>query len=158
MAEGVSIAEAARRLGVSADTVRRRLHSGTLPGHKEATPQGYVWRVDLPGAHVPPTQPPMQQEGDTITRALVDMLRTQLAEKDRQLAERAREVEQLHVLLQNTQRLIPAAAPETPQGAARPAEDKSPAERAIASLRGAQRVSRASETRPPWWMRLLRGK
>src|SRR5215218_684924 len=48
MAERVSIKEAAERLGVSQDTMRRRLKSGELAGEREKTPQGFVWRVELP--------------------------------------------------------------------------------------------------------------
>src|SRR5215212_5855918 len=50
----VSIQEAAARLGVSVDTVRRRLKRGELTGEREPTPQGFVWRVALPiGGHAP---------------------------------------------------------------------------------------------------------
>ena len=44
----VSIKVAAERLGVSQDAVRRRLKNGELVGEKETTPQGFVWRVELP--------------------------------------------------------------------------------------------------------------
>jgi len=43
----VPIAEAARRLGVSMDTVRRRLKRGELPSERRETPQGFVWWVNL---------------------------------------------------------------------------------------------------------------
>jgi len=57
-AERVSIKEAAERLGVSADTVRRRLKRGELAGEREKTPQGFVWRVELPveARIVPPAE------------------------------------------------------------------------------------------------------
>jgi hypothetical protein len=48
MIERVSIKEAAERLGVSQDTIRRRLKSGELAGEREKTPQGFVWCVELP--------------------------------------------------------------------------------------------------------------
>jgi len=56
--ERVSIADAAERLGVSVDTVRRRLKRGKLSGEKEETPQGFVWRVELPveARIVPPAE------------------------------------------------------------------------------------------------------
>ena len=44
----VSIKVAADRLGISPDAVRRRLKNGELVGEKETTPQGFVWRVELP--------------------------------------------------------------------------------------------------------------
>ena len=52
----VSIKVAAERLGISQDAVRRRLKSGELIGEKEATPQGFVWRVELP-ADTPEVEP-----------------------------------------------------------------------------------------------------
>ena len=68
--EHVSIAEAAERLGVSADTVRRRLKRGELTGEQETTPQGFVWRVALPIAEGAP-EPPGAAEtpGDAIELA-----------------------------------------------------------------------------------------
>ena len=48
MTERVSIKEAAERLGVSQDTIRRRLKHGELAGERAKTPQGFVWRVELP--------------------------------------------------------------------------------------------------------------
>jgi len=52
----VSIKVAADRLGISQDAVRRRLKSGELVGEKETTPQGFVWRVELP-ADTPEVEP-----------------------------------------------------------------------------------------------------
>ncbi len=52
----VSIKVAADRLGVSQDAVRRRLKNGDLVGEKETTPQGFVWRVELP-ADTPEVEP-----------------------------------------------------------------------------------------------------
>lgn len=46
--ELVPIAEAARRLGVSADTVRRRLKRGELEGEQHPTAQGFTWLVAMP--------------------------------------------------------------------------------------------------------------
>ena len=46
--ERVPIKEAAERLGVSPDTIRRRLKAGELTGEREKTAQGFIWRVVLP--------------------------------------------------------------------------------------------------------------
>ena len=43
----VSITEAAKRLGVSEKTVRRRLSGGALRGERVSRPQGYTWAVHL---------------------------------------------------------------------------------------------------------------
>lgn len=46
--ELVPLREAARRLGVSADTIRRRLKSGELHGEKHRGRQGDAWLVAVP--------------------------------------------------------------------------------------------------------------
>lgn len=80
----VTIPEAAERLGVSIDTVRRRLRSGKLTGDLV---EGR-WQVDMPD--------PVHTEdagGLTDPRDLViELLREQLTA-------RTREVQELHVLL-----------------------------------------------------------
>lgn len=126
MSRRVTIREAAEILGVSVDTVRRRLRGGMLEGERVETPQGYVWYVEIPDGVSPeqvPTQPPMQAN----VAEILAMLRQQLAVKDEQIGtqsqmmeamrqEHAREVEQLHVLLQtaqqNEQRLLSAGVIE----------------------------------------------
>jgi hypothetical protein len=44
----VSLRDAAESLGVSTDTVRRRLKRGELPGEQRSTPHGPSWFVLLP--------------------------------------------------------------------------------------------------------------
>jgi hypothetical protein len=118
----VSIDEAARLLGVSQDTIRRRIRNGELKAHQEARPQGFIWRVTLPDEelgsegqhHVGNTyvsselleslRDTIQRQDDTIAQ-----LRDQLEAKDRQLETRAREVQELHVLLQQFGTALPAA-------------------------------------------------
>jgi len=46
--QAVTIAEAASILGVSRDTVRRRLRSGALTGEQRPGPNGTTWYVTLP--------------------------------------------------------------------------------------------------------------
>src|SRR4051812_31956331 len=98
----VGIAEAAARLGVSVDTIRRRLRGGTLTAQRDNNGQ---WRIEVPD-HAPPMQParvhraappyavpkqPIQAPGDADghARELVDVLRAQVAdlqqERDRLL-------------------------------------------------------------------------
>jgi hypothetical protein len=98
----VPVAEAARRLGVTPDAVRRRLQRGTLAGEKRAG----VWQVA--GAALPPdttaTGPspgPRQDatgQGQDAPPALIDHLRAEVdylraelhAERERSAAERER--------------------------------------------------------------------
>jgi len=58
--ELVPMTEAARRLGVSVDTVKRRLKRGDLTGEQLPTPQGFTWLIAMPigsgSADTPPNQ------------------------------------------------------------------------------------------------------
>lgn len=77
----VSIREAADRLGVSIDTVRRRVRSGALPATKGSR-AGDPYVVHLDDGH---PEPPTTTEADVL-RELVAVLREQVAVKDREIA------------------------------------------------------------------------
>jgi len=111
----VTIQEAAQHLGVSQDTVRRRIRNEELQARQTPTPQGFRWVVELEGleeaaqaAPTPPHRPDIGQveDGQDI-RELVDALRSQLQSQEEELAARRREVQELHVLLQ--QKALPEA-------------------------------------------------
>jgi len=104
----VTIQEAAQRLGVSQDTVRRRIRKEELQAKQTPTPQGFRWVVELEGleedaqaAHTPPHRPGIgstqvkDDTNDANDGALMELLREQLQEKDRQISE-------LHRLLAQT--------------------------------------------------------
>ena len=97
VAMDVTITEAARRLGISERTVRRRLHNGDLPGRQLATPQGFVWTVEMPD-DVPDDQTNGKAADGELEalRELVAVLKDQVETKDQQIKE-------LHVLLQQAQ-------------------------------------------------------
>jgi hypothetical protein len=44
----VSMAQAASCLGVSVDTIRRRLHRGELQGKQKPISQGFAWLIEIP--------------------------------------------------------------------------------------------------------------
>jgi len=102
--EKVSVGEAARRLGVSTDTIRRRIGKGELLAHREPTPQGFRWEIELG----PDDQPLNSHEGNT--GALVTILQAQVQAQAEELDARRREVQELHVLLQTAQAAL--GAPE----------------------------------------------
>ena len=54
----LNVTAAAQHLGVSVETVRRRLRNGVLAGTRTATPTGHVWSVTLPVDAVPATATP----------------------------------------------------------------------------------------------------
>ena len=125
----VSLPVAARRLNVSEDTVRRRIHKGELAASQEATAQGFKWSVELAddvpaittaatqsapalgdvaaaGATVPRPDSRVVNPEDAIAdttaalRDLVQVIKAQLEMKDKQIGE-------LHILLQQAQKALP---------------------------------------------------
>jgi hypothetical protein len=125
--ELVPMAEAARRFGVTVETIKRRLQRGELQGHQQPRPQGFVWLIEMPeethNQGDTPTVTPSSSLSDTPSangevrrlEEMIEFLRQemqsknrQLETKDRQLEERAREVQELHVLLQRAQAALPA--------------------------------------------------
>jgi hypothetical protein len=107
-----TINDAAEILGVTERTVRRRLHNGELRGRQVTTPQGFTWIVELPDST--PDDNVSGQVSDQVeepnylailkeleaTKQLVLVLTNQVDTKDRQ-------IEQLHVLLQQSQAALP---------------------------------------------------
>jgi Tfp pilus assembly protein FimV len=131
--ESITIKEAAQRLALSELTIRRRLHTGLLTGHKEKTPQGFVWMVELPD-DVPGVETKKngnkeaedredqslaelvaalsarvegQQELIEALQSQIQAQKDQLEAKDKQIEARGREVQELHVLLQQAQAALP---------------------------------------------------
>ena len=126
----VSLPEAARRLNVSEDTIRRRIHKSELVASQEPTAQGFKWLVEVPeGISAATTATPdtttasrdgadTARQGDVrvatapdaiadttaALRDLVGVIKAQLEMKDRQISE-------LHVLLQQAQKALPAPKP-----------------------------------------------
>jgi excisionase family DNA binding protein len=102
----VTIAEAAKLLRVSEHTVRRRVRNGELPSVQVARSQGYVWMIELPD-DAPADTPP---SGETAAlHQLIDSLNAQVDSLKEQLSSKDRQIEQLHVLLQQAQAALPAA-------------------------------------------------
>ena len=122
----VSIAEAGKILGVAEITIRRRLRSGEIKGHKRSTPQGYVWIVELSeedlqrnreheegnGEH--PSDPAEVEATDEtdFLRQMVEFLKEELKSRElswqQQSQAKDKQIEQLHVLLQQAQTALSA--------------------------------------------------
>lgn len=137
----VSVEEAARRLGLSSITVRRRLRRGQLEAVKIETPQGHQWLVQLAddggqadqapdhAATDQATTPPIEQvpATDALARELT-RLEAHNQDLRSQLDDRVREIERLHTILSQTVRALPVPEPqpvETPASATdRPIEQE----------------------------------
>ena len=100
-----TIAEAARLLQVSERTIRRRLHNGELKGSQVSNPGGFAWMVEVP-EDLPGVSPDHEEKAATM--ALIDRMADQIKSQQEQLAAKDRQIEQLHVLLQQAQAALPA--------------------------------------------------
>jgi hypothetical protein len=118
--ELVTMGEAAQRMGVSVDTVRRRLHRGELAGRLQPTLQSFTWLIEVPerfgsgltskaGAAGPafasastPAGVALPAGGVRALRALMDVLMHESDSRDRPLESKDCQTERVHVLLQQT--------------------------------------------------------
>jgi excisionase family DNA binding protein len=103
----VKVPEAARILGVSVDTIRRRIRSGTLNAVRKPTRSGHVWLVELPEGYSP------DSTVASIPAAGLEALRSEIG--DLRL-----EVRQLRELLERQARA--SAQPSRPAAATPPAK------------------------------------
>ena len=119
----VTLAEAAHHLGVSVDTVRRRLQKGELKGQQQARPQGFIWLIDIPEETEPSSSVAGSQVDAEVNsevslaacqaeisrlESMVAMLQDRVNAQQEELEARRREVQELHVLLQQAQAALPA--------------------------------------------------
>ena len=132
----VTVAEAAALLGVSVDTIKRRIRSGGLQGIRTARGRVLVAVPDyeaapqaVPAAPHDPVDAPQgvgQVQGSDVEHgALVERVAAITAERDwlRERVERAEsEREQLRILLSNAQQSLVRALHAAPQGAEVPPE------------------------------------
>jgi hypothetical protein len=119
----MNVVEAAQFLGVSTHTIKRRLKKGELKGEQRATPQGFVWLVEVADEPVVFDSAIADDSGaiPTATSAshfkeVIELLKSDLEERDKQISflkeeleSRRREIQELHVLLQQSQTALPAA-------------------------------------------------
>jgi len=92
----VGITEAAWILGVSSDTIRRRLKRGELEGTRMERPQGFVWAVRIDEREQPPMQLDMGDQVNVSTpMQLVEFLQEQLRTKDAHIGQLIHELGEL---------------------------------------------------------------
>ena len=146
--ERVDIAEAARRLGLTPDGVRKRVRRGTLPHVRQ---EGRIWVMlaadETPAETLSDTAKTGRDGADAVAadelRARVASLETELA-RTHEALRRAQEAEgeQRRIIAGLMQRLPELAAP-SPSSTA-PVESPTPAPPAVGPVPAAPR---------PWWRR-----
>ena len=116
MTTAFTIADAAQRLGISDHTVRRRIKAGELPARRDHTGRLWVTLADAdttaPASSATAPRAPDSAPDDqssAVYRELVASLQRQIETQALELDARRREVQELHVLLQQAQRALPAA-------------------------------------------------
>jgi excisionase family DNA binding protein len=110
----LSVAEAALRLGISKDALRRRIDRKSIKATKVADG---TWRVHLatdpPTPDATTTHTPDDKPRDTTpTTALLIEKDARIALLTDQLTTKDRQIHELHVMLQAVQRQLPATVPE----------------------------------------------
>ncbi len=146
MPESLPISEAAQRLGISVDALRKKIRRGTV----RAVKRDNRWYVEVPDVDTAQdsghaaSRPPLD---GAISRELVDMIRAELDAKNRQ-------IERLTVLLGNAQQtvqLLTASNTEAPESFGAVAGDGS-------RPRAGSDDSGTAQVRPrSWWRRLWEG-
>ena len=99
----VSISEAALRLGISRDTVRKQVKSGKLNGEKVQVPApgGYRWLIDLPDPNQDLEYPQKADMGEIAALGeLVRSLRSEIGLLEKQIEVKDQQINVLQTLLQ----------------------------------------------------------
>jgi outer membrane murein-binding lipoprotein Lpp len=81
---GTTVADAADALGITPESVRRRLRAGTLDGWQVDGPKGPEWRVTLPRAGTP--VPEVVEAPTADAHAIVGALRAHVADLQGEVA------------------------------------------------------------------------
>lgn len=154
----LTVAQAARRLGITEGAVRSRIKRGTLPTVKEGERVYVVWSGGTsPANHPPDADEPTGEP--SAQHELVEELREQVAYLRQQLeAEREAGRRKDHLLAAALERIPAIEAPrDEPGGPETDAEASEGAEPRSGTI-GPQTGAREPETaRRPWWLRWFGG-
>jgi transposase-like protein len=159
----VTIEAAARQLGISPATVRRRAKRGQLKAFKRELPTGFQWFVELP---IDQDEPAATQGAPAAIHdqaAEVRRLEEHVADLRRRTDDQAREIAELHRLLANQQQLLlmaPQAATQTATQTATQGVATQPGTHVASQVATQDEGTAQPELWPerrPWWQRLLWG-
>jgi hypothetical protein len=137
----VTIAEAAKCLGMSIDSIRRRIAKNELKARKVPSPHGEIYLVELPDDVAPPVESSDVAEVKEENLVALEAMKKTIAILETELDARRREVQELHVLLQQAQKQLPAGKPEDKKAEA--AADVPPS------------ASSTTSVKISWWKKLF---
>ena len=162
----VPIPEAARVLGVSIPTVKRRLKRGELAGERERTPSGFKWLVLLPlaeGAESPPPESPGPPTGESPAAPRESPVSPLVTQRAQEMAAYTRQLlEPLHARLEaqaerigRLEEQLERATAELAESRAQLAEARTAAQ-SYAPAVGAPETNEGAAAqsyarRRPWW-------
>ena len=110
----VPIIDAAKILNISMDTVRRRISKGELKARKVPSPHGETYLVEVPEEPGPVSEVPEDKEDNPLA---IEAMRKTISILETELEARRREVQELHVLLQQAQKQLPPGNTENSEKA-----------------------------------------
>ena len=156
----VSVAEAAQRLGVKEQAIRKRISRGTLQHDKDEDGRVYVYIASDPQDEVQS----IDARANTHLEALVDtlqeqnqFLREELARKDAILLNMTEAMKALTPPAQQEQSPSPTDAPSDTRESPGTATPQPGRVEPQAPLEGAAPEESAQEERRSWWKRMLGG-
>lgn len=95
-------------MGASIDTIRRRIGKGELKARKVPSSHGEMYLVELPDGVSPDAAGAENKTEKTVENTLeFETLRKTISILETELEARRREVQELHVLLQQAQAALP---------------------------------------------------
>lgn len=146
--ERLGIAEAAARLGVSVDTMRRRIRKGEVTAARDNSNR---WMIELPADTPPPFMPGQPAHAAVAdTAGVADALRAQVADLVARLDRAETREAELHAAAERQGRELTAA-----QLRATIAESEARAARDAADAKEAGLREALAEARRPAWRRWL---
>ena len=141
----LTVAEAARVLGISQDAVRKRIARGTIPHERDESGRVYVYLSPSETVHKTDQDTAQDDASKTVQDAYIRSLEDQIAFLRRELERKD------GILLNLTERIpqleAPSEARESPQTVEQEPERAEPQSDAPGDQEGVQRRS--------WWRRLI---
>jgi hypothetical protein len=94
---------------MSIDSIRRRIAKEELKARKVPSPHGEIYLVEIPDDAVPTKEVAEEKEENTVA---LEAMRKTISVLETELDARRREVQELHVLLQQAQKQLPPGKTE----------------------------------------------